>query len=222
MSSPYYFGISSFCTANISYVSPIRPSQPQSQLEDVLIRICEQLNRDLPATPHPDPQLRPAVQEKVEKKSSTPVKRLESETTSEGSNVKSPKAETRIRDLKREFGLTPRQPANKVVNEDENEDEDKDEDENENEEDKATTGGSEKKGGSLEERIIRKRKRKSIDQLKLLVEEYRSNPSWNKNTMSDVARKTGLTEAQVYKWGWDQKKKKVEESTSSSIANLYN
>ncbi len=29
--------------------------------------------------------------------------------------------------------------------------------------------------------------------------------------MQEVADKTGLSEAQVYKWGWDQKRKQMEE-----------
>ena len=63
----------------------------------------------------------------------------------------------------------------------------------------------------MEDRIIRRRKRKSIDQLKMLLNEYKKNPNWNKNTMADVAKLTGLSEAQVYKWSWDQKKKIIEE-----------
>lgn len=58
------------------------------------------------------------------------------------------------------------------------------------------------------ERIIRKRKRKSGDQLKTLMREFERNPSWSKDTLLEVSRKTGLSEAQVYKWGWDQKRKK--------------
>ena len=58
------------------------------------------------------------------------------------------------------------------------------------------------------ERIIRKRKRKSGDQLKSLVREFDRNPNWSKETLLEVSRKTGLSEAQVYKWGWDQKRKK--------------
>ncbi len=66
-----------------------------------------------------------------------------------------------------------------------------------------------------DDRVVRRRKRKSIEQLKLLAEEYRVNPNWNKTTMSEVAHRTGLSEAQVYKWSWDQKRKKVDpESTS--------
>lgn len=58
------------------------------------------------------------------------------------------------------------------------------------------------------ERIIRKRKRKSGDQLKSLMREFDRNPNWSKETLLEVSRKTGLSEAQVYKWGWDQKRKK--------------
>ncbi len=61
------------------------------------------------------------------------------------------------------------------------------------------------------DRIIRRRKRKSIDQLKMLYNEYKKNPNWNKTTMAEMALKTGLSEAQVYKWSWDQKKKKIED-----------
>lgn len=58
------------------------------------------------------------------------------------------------------------------------------------------------------ERIIRKRKRKNNDQLKTLMREFDKNPNWSKETLLDVSKKTGLSEAQVYKWGWDQKRKK--------------
>eukprot|EP00826_Nyctotherus_ovalis_P058948 TRINITY_DN8155_c0_g1_i1.p1 TRINITY_DN8155_c0_g1~~TRINITY_DN8155_c0_g1_i1.p1 ORF type:complete len:201 (+),score=52.05 TRINITY_DN8155_c0_g1_i1:260-862(+) len=63
---------------------------------------------------------------------------------------------------------------------------------------------------SKEKRVIRRRKRKNMDQLKLLYNEYKKNPNWNKTTMAEMAQKTGLTEAQVYKWSWDQKRKKLE------------
>jgi len=53
------------------------------------------------------------------------------------------------------------------------------------------------------ERVIRKRKRKSGDQLKTLVREFDRNPNWTKDTLLEVSKKTGLSEAQVYKWGWD-------------------
>jgi len=40
------------------------------------------------------------------------------------------------------------------------------------------------------------------------MREFDRNPNWSKETLLEVARKTGLSEAQVYKWGWDQKRKK--------------
>ena len=58
-----------------------------------------------------------------------------------------------------------------------------------------------------ENRIIKRRKRKKSEQIKMLSIEYKKNPNWNKTTMAEMAQKTGLTEAQVYKWSWDQKKK---------------
>ncbi len=40
------------------------------------------------------------------------------------------------------------------------------------------------------------------------MKEFDKNPNWSKETLLEVSRKTGLSEAQVYKWGWDQKRKK--------------
>jgi hypothetical protein len=45
------------------------------------------------------------------------------------------------------------------------------------------------------ERIIRKRKRKSGDQLKQLMREFERNSNWTKETLLEVSRKTGLSEA---------------------------
>lgn len=45
------------------------------------------------------------------------------------------------------------------------------------------------------DRIIRKRKRKSTDQLKILMREFDRNPNWSKETLLEVSRKTGLSEA---------------------------
>ena len=58
------------------------------------------------------------------------------------------------------------------------------------------------------ERVIRKRMRKTQNQLRLLNEEFESNPHWTKETLLRIAERTSLTEAQVYKWGWDMKRKK--------------
>ena len=47
-----------------------------------------------------------------------------------------------------------------------------------------------------------------------MLTEFEKNPHWSKETLLMIAKKTSLTEAQVYKWGWDQKRKKfgVEEA----------
>ena len=64
------------------------------------------------------------------------------------------------------------------------------------------------------ERVVRRRKRKTGTQLETLNEQFDFNPHWSKETLYMISEKTGLTMAQVYKWGWDQKKKKftVEEA----------
>lgn len=67
-----------------------------------------------------------------------------------------------------------------------------------------------KKKPSVDEngkKIIRRRKRKSLEQLQLLFHEFNLNPDWTKEDMQEVARKSGLSEGQVYKWSWDQKRK---------------
>lgn len=59
-------------------------------------------------------------------------------------------------------------------------------------------------------KIIRRRKRKSYEQLQMLIKEFQANPEWSKDNMHEVSRKTGLSEAQVYKWGWDQRRKMMD------------
>lgn len=53
----------------------------------------------------------------------------------------------------------------------------------------------------------KKRKRKNSDQVKVLIEYFKKNPRWDKETVDKAAKKSGLSRAQVYKWGWDRKKK---------------
>jgi hypothetical protein len=59
-------------------------------------------------------------------------------------------------------------------------------------------------------KIIRRRKRKTYEQLQQLVKEFQANPEWSKDNMQEVSQRTGLSEAQVYKWGWDQKRKMLD------------
>lgn len=55
---------------------------------------------------------------------------------------------------------------------------------------------------------MRKRKRKSNQQLKILKNEFEKCQEWSKDQITTVAQKTGLSESQVYKWCWDQKRKR--------------
>lgn len=52
-------------------------------------------------------------------------------------------------------------------------------------------------------RVIRKRKRKTPSQLEELANAFAEDPHWTKETLLEIATATQLTEAQVYKWGWD-------------------
>lgn len=52
-----------------------------------------------------------------------------------------------------------------------------------------------------------KRMRKSVYQVKILKQEFKRNPSWTKEDMLEVGKKSGLTHYQVYKWYWEQQKK---------------
>lgn len=57
------------------------------------------------------------------------------------------------------------------------------------------------------ERSSRKRQRKSNDQIQILKDELAINPCWSKQDITELSRRTGLTESQVYKWSWDFRKK---------------
>lgn len=60
---------------------------------------------------------------------------------------------------------------------------------------------------SNSENAIKRRKRKSNNQIRTLKAEYTSGTLWSKEKIEEMSRVTGLSEAQVYKWCWDQKKK---------------
>jgi metal-sulfur cluster biosynthetic enzyme len=51
------------------------------------------------------------------------------------------------------------------------------------------------------------KRRKSKHQVKMLEVELEANPHWTNEDMVKIAKKTGLSKSQVYKWNWDQKKK---------------
>lgn len=48
------------------------------------------------------------------------------------------------------------------------------------------------------------------------MSEFERDPHWSKDTCNKVSKITGLTESQVYKWGWDQKNK-IEKDPQASI-----
>ena len=52
-----------------------------------------------------------------------------------------------------------------------------------------------------------KAKRKSKKQLRILEDSLQSNPNWSNDDMLRIAKITGLSKSQVYKWHWDQKHK---------------
>lgn len=61
----------------------------------------------------------------------------------------------------------------------------------------------------------KQRYRKDPDTMRYLMKEFEKDPTWSKETYQRVARETNLSEAQVYKWGWDQKNKKAEEEAQN-------
>lgn len=63
----------------------------------------------------------------------------------------------------------------------------------------------------------RKRKRKNMNQLKVLKAEYLKNKDWSKELITKISDITGLTESQIYKWNWDQKKKEEDELQADTV-----
>ena len=55
-----------------------------------------------------------------------------------------------------------------------------------------------------------KRRRKTEKQLSVLQSELQgANVMWNRDKINDIAQRTGMTETQIYKWWWDQTRKRV-------------
>ena len=70
----------------------------------------------------------------------------------------------------------------------------------------------------LTDRSARKRQRKSNDQIQILKDELATNPVWSKQDITELARRTGLSESQVYKWSWDYRKKsRIEPEKSPQV-----
>lgn len=65
-----------------------------------------------------------------------------------------------------------------------------------------------------------RRKRKNTGQVQVLIDEYNRSPVWTKEQVVVLAEKTGLSEAQVYKWGWDYKKKLRKQAMQFNIGEI--
>ncbi len=61
---------------------------------------------------------------------------------------------------------------------------------------------------------MKKRKRKSTAQIKVLKAELEVESNWSKEKIAEMSELTGLSQSQVYKWWWDQKKKTIKEEKS--------
>lgn len=58
-------------------------------------------------------------------------------------------------------------------------------------------------------KLKRKRFRKNEEQLVKLINFFKNNKDWSKDKIKCISAETGLKEAKVYKWLWDQKNKEL-------------
>ena len=72
----------------------------------------------------------------------------------------------------------------------------------------------------IAELSVNKRRRKTKEQIKLLMEEYSRFQNWDKQDMDEIAGRLHMSFAQVYKWHWDQKKKSEKKAKPSKKASL--
>ena len=67
--------------------------------------------------------------------------------------------------------------------------------------------------------FLAKRKRKTEKQLSVLQNELRGNNLlWSREKIAEIASRTGMTETQIYKWWWDQTRKRVKKLKSDKNA----
>lgn len=57
--------------------------------------------------------------------------------------------------------------------------------------------------------LIGKRKRKSERDLSLLREELKKDLMWTREKITELSKRLTMSETQVYKWWWDQTRKRV-------------
>ena len=58
---------------------------------------------------------------------------------------------------------------------------------------------------------VRRRRRKTSKQMLVLEAEYARNPWWSRSLVANLSKMLQLSEAQVYKWNWDKRKKLMSE-----------
>ena len=62
------------------------------------------------------------------------------------------------------------------------------------------------------------RVRKDESQIQLLIQAFKKNTDWSKEEVTELSQRSGLTESQVYKWAWDQKKKLQSSQTNYQVS----
>eukprot|EP01022_Parablepharisma_sp_SALTPOND_P000853 TRINITY_DN105147_c1_g1_i1.p1 TRINITY_DN105147_c1_g1~~TRINITY_DN105147_c1_g1_i1.p1 ORF type:complete len:322 (+),score=25.01 TRINITY_DN105147_c1_g1_i1:310-1275(+) len=183
----FHLYVSPMQPLQISYFSPARNLHTGPRLDELLVNMCDQCTAHIFRKNAELASILNTQTKAVNKAEDvTPPKSASIESTCEGSDLKPTKL-----DLVEEASVASVKKPKEF--------------------DRPRIVRAEHKDESKEDRIIRRRKRKSIEQLKVLYNEYKKNSNWNKATMAEMAEKTGLSEAQVYKWSWDQKKKKTED-----------
>ena len=74
----------------------------------------------------------------------------------------------------------------------------------------STDGGSPPSSPVCKEKS--RRLRKNSKQVDFLTSQFFENPNWDKSQLKILSRQTGLSVQQVYKWGWDFRKKFAQDS----------
>ena len=82
-----------------------------------------------------------------------------------------------------------------------------------------------RKNSTSEEKIKRrggtKRKRKTEKQLSCLQNELRGgNLLWSRHKIMDISERTGMSETQIYKWWWDQTRKRMKKLKKATSTKL--
>jgi hypothetical protein len=65
------------------------------------------------------------------------------------------------------------------------------------------------KEASYADSLIGKRKRKSERDLSLLKDELKKDLMWTREKITELSKRLTMSETQVYKWWWDQTRKRV-------------